>query len=211
MNVNSLFDGVTTFVAAAGAAAAIYTFAAKNTRDVVPVVLTLSGATYEVLLGASGLLVVFFELRYWNGPVVRRSSYSYRLMLTPQRNGIPTRWEIASRSRRRDQTLTVLFGLFACGLLGVLMYSALSDDLRKGFPVRSWSLTWFSGSVALAAVLFVSFQLMWRLKRQDRLPRRKKRCVWCGELSAHQARRCSNCREPFPDWLLRQTLPRGPK
>ncbi len=54
-------------MAAAGAAAAIYTFVTRNVGDVLPVLLTMLGLGYEVVLGLSGMLILLLELRYWRG------------------------------------------------------------------------------------------------------------------------------------------------
>lgn len=204
MNLSSAFDAVTKAAAAAGAVAAIYTFITKKASDVLPVVLTVPGLGYEALLGLSGLCIIALELRYWKGPVHRRPSYMYRLMLTRPRGRprIPTDWEIAARARRRDQVYTLLFGLFSETFLGPLAYRGITDDLSKGFPVDSWSITWFSGSLALGAMVFVSGRMLWSWLKGDRVPPRKQRCASCGEFCQKEARVCRHCNEWFPRWKL---------
>jgi hypothetical protein len=174
MNLTGAFDAVTKGVAAAGAGAAIYTFITKNAGDVVPVVLTVSGLSYEGLLGVSGLVVVALELCYWSGPVHRRSSHAYRLMLTRMRKPrYPTDWEIVGQARRGDQVGTLLVGVFAAAFLGAVVYLGISEDLSDAFPVDSSSVTWFSGCLALGASTVVGARVLKPCLTGERIPRRK--------------------------------------
>lgn len=206
MNVGSAFDAVTKAVAAIGAIAVAYTFVTKQADTLVPVVLSVSGLAYLAVIGLSGFSIVALELFYWRGPVYRRPSHSYRLMFTRRSQRLPTRLEVVERSRRRDQIVTLIVFMLAAAFLLVIVYSGINSDLGDGFPVESWSVVWFSGSIALLATAIVVGRVLWSWLTQGRTPARKQRCPFCAQLCPKQARRCSHCSELFPAWRLLKPL-----
>lgn len=208
MNLLSIFDSITKTVAGIGAAAGAYVFLTENVDDVVPAVLTAWGVAYGVLLGVAGALIAGWEIRFWNGPVHRRPSFAYRLALTRRDAGLPTRWEIIERVRRRDQIATVAFGVAGSALLGPAAYLAISEQLREGFPVERWSTIWFMGTVAIAATLLVLLGLGVVRGRARLASRRRRRCYFCGAMCPGAARICATCSEPFPSWQLLRPVER---
>ena len=206
MNLGAAFDAVTKAVAAIGAIAVVYTFVTKQADTLVPIVLSVSGLAYLVVIALSGLCIVAFELFYWRGPVYRRPSHSYRLMLTRRSGRLPTRLEIVERSRRRDQVITLVLFLLCGAFLLAAVYFTMHLELSNGFPIESWSATWFSGSIALVAIAIVAGRLLWSRVSKGRTPTRKQRCPSCAELCPKQARRCSHCSEFFPAWRLLRPL-----
>jgi hypothetical protein len=209
MNLSAASDWITKGVAAIGALAGVYTFVTSNADEVTPVVLTLWGLVYEVIIGGVGLVIAAQELRYWRGPAYRRPSYQYRLGFTSSDGKVPTKLEILEGSGRRDQFLTLAFGLGCASLLLPGAYLAMSDDLREGFPISTWSITWFMGILALILTVFMLGSMAWGKLRAQHRARRKKRCGTCGEDCPEVARVCSHCSESFPAWKLLRPSTQG--
>jgi len=208
MSISSVFDWLTKGATAVAAVAGTWAYLTRNADQVMPVVLTVWGLAYALLIALAALPTLLMELWYWSGPVYPRPSFSARLSLTRRRNGVPTKLEILERARRWDQVLTVLVAAAWTAVLTPAIVLEVQRDLRQGFPIHSWSVTWLLGVFALVGTSVALSSMLWVALQRQRRARRRKTCGSCGGSCPQAARVCSHCSEWFPGWkLLSPTVP----